>query len=243
MVKIKDWIVQKSTARMIAVAVALWLVSIVALTFSDERIAEYAPDTTKPDLHIGFSHADIISMFTALGEEGRQAYGINLLIDTVMPVLFGVMTVLLMAKVLPRRLMLLSVAPITFVMLDIIENAAFGVMLLQYPDIALWLVAATSLVTLVKLTAYMFAAPLFVLRLVSLGIRRLNSPVWRTFVWVLGLALVVVWVTVVGIQPAIYAYIGKAVATVWGVGFILLVELDRRRTERLELQPILQVQE
>ena len=175
MKSIRDRLVIIATPRAIALAVGLYLTSVVGLTLSDANVATYAPGVTKPDLRFGYGYADILDALTTFGEGGRLAYAINLLIDTVMPVLFVAATVLVVASAVPRWLGVLSVAPTAFCILDFIENAAFAVLLVQYPDIAPGLVAITSPVTMVKLTSFAVALPTIVLGAAALGFRWLRS--------------------------------------------------------------------
>jgi hypothetical protein len=47
--------------------------------------------------------------------------------------------------------------------LDVVENVSFGLMLFQFPDIAPALVISTSLITMVKLSAFVVALPTLIL--------------------------------------------------------------------------------
>jgi hypothetical protein len=99
--RIRARVVASATPRATAVTVALYLASVALLTLSDRQITRHAPQVTKPDLTFGYSHAQIVETFTALGEAGRRACAINLLIDTVMPVLLAAATVVVIAGRLP----------------------------------------------------------------------------------------------------------------------------------------------
>jgi hypothetical protein len=102
--RIRSRLVAYATPRATAVAVALYLASIGLLTLSDINIARHAPQVTKPDLIFGYSHAQIVELFTAFGDGGRQAYAINLVIDTLMPLALLVATLLVIARATPRWL-------------------------------------------------------------------------------------------------------------------------------------------
>jgi hypothetical protein len=69
----------------------------------------------------------------------------------------------------------LSVAPFTFPVLEVIENAAFASMLARYPAISPGLVAATSPVTMVKLAAFVITLPTLVLGVTAIGVRWLRG--------------------------------------------------------------------
>jgi hypothetical protein len=99
---------------------------------------------------------------------------VNLLVDTVMPVMFAAATTLVVARAAPRRLGLHVVPPAAFLVLDVMENMAFLTMLRQYPDVSPALVAATSPVTVIKLSAFVLAFPTLIIGAVVLGVRWLR---------------------------------------------------------------------
>jgi hypothetical protein len=164
------WVAGRATPPAVAVAVAAYLASLAALTLSDAQVAAVAPGFSKPDLTLGYGHVDVVAAFALLGEEGRRAYGINLVIDSVMPLALAVATILVAARAAPRLLPLLAVAPLVFVTLDVAENAAFGVMLLRYPDVSTALVAVVSPITAVKLAAFVVTLPTLVLGVAALAV-------------------------------------------------------------------------
>jgi hypothetical protein len=156
---LKNRIQASATPRMIIFSIILYLASILVLDMSDARLTAIAPDFSKPDLTFGYGFSDIILLLSLLGEVGRSAYGINLIIDSIMPIFFAAATLLVVARAAPRWWVYLSIAPITFMVLDIIENASFGFMLLQFPELSPGLVAFTSPVTMVKLASFVIALP------------------------------------------------------------------------------------
>jgi hypothetical protein len=164
-------VVEWATARTVLGALAAYLVSLVALTVSDAHVASFAPLFDKPDLRFGYGHADVVAAFAMLGEGGRRAYGLNLVVDTIMPVAFAAAAILAAARAAPRLLAVLAVAPLLFLVLDVVENAAFGAMLLQFPDVSAALVAATSPVTIVKLCSFFVALPTLVVAVLTIGVR------------------------------------------------------------------------
>jgi hypothetical protein len=166
----RAWLDAAATNRGIAIALVLYLASVTALTLSDAQVEKYAPGAGKPDLRFGYAHAELVDLFSVLGEAGRQAYAVNLVIDTVMPLLFAIVTLLVIARAAPRWFGLLSLAPVLFMVLDLIENAAFGLMLAQYPGVGQTLVAITSWITMVKLSAFAVAMPTLLIGLAALMI-------------------------------------------------------------------------
>jgi hypothetical protein len=171
--QIKEKIESRATTKAVLIAFILYLASVAVLTFSDGQISRHAPNTTKPDLRYGYTHSEIIDVFTVFGPEGRQAYAANLVIDSVMPVFFAALVLLLVARVVPRWFWLLGIAPVVFLVFDLIENAAFGLMLSQYPEISPALVSVTSIMTRIKLSAFFIAMPTLVLTFLALIINSL----------------------------------------------------------------------
>jgi hypothetical protein len=163
-----DQLKGQATPKAIIIALGLYLASITALSFSDASLEQAAPGVPKPDLVFGYNYERVLEIFTAYGAEGRQIYATNLLIDSVMPVFFAAVTILVIARAFPRWLRKLSIFPLTFMILDLIENASFGLMLSQYPDVASGLVAATSPITMIKLAAFVVAMPTMVIGLIKL---------------------------------------------------------------------------
>jgi hypothetical protein len=161
-----------ATTRAIAVALGLYLLSIAMLQWSDLRLAAHATGVTKPDLTFGYGHAEILSILTAFGEAGRTEYAWGLVIDSVMPILLALATILIAARAVPRHLPWLSAAPLTFMVLDLIENASFGMMVARYPEVSPGLVAATSPVTMVKLVSFAVTLPTLVVGTGVLVVRR-----------------------------------------------------------------------
>ena len=175
----RERLVRAASPRVTWTAVVLYVASVVALTASDNRIAHFAPDVTKPDLRFGYGTAELIGVLEAFGPGGREAYAWNLAIDSVMPILFAAATLLVVARAVPRWLGVLGLAPVAFAVLDLIENAAFGAMLAQYPGISEALVSVTRWVTMVKLSAFYVAMPTLILGAAILLARWLRRRWWR----------------------------------------------------------------
>jgi hypothetical protein len=162
-----------ATPRNILIALILYLGSIALLTLSDMQIERYAPGITKPDLQFGYTYTAVMDTFSEMGADGRRAYGGNLIIDSVMPILFAAVVILTAARAAPRWLGLLAIAPLVFFGLDMVENAAFGFMVLNYPEVSPGFVGVVRWITMVKLSAYVIALPTLVLGLIWLGVRGL----------------------------------------------------------------------
>jgi hypothetical protein len=161
--KLRALLISKATTRTVLISLGFYLLSIVALNFYDIQIARYAPGITKPDLQFGYTPSVISEIFTTLGPAGRQIYLQHLVVDSIMPVLFALAVLMVVARVIPRWLSLLSIAPVTFMVLDLVENASFAWMITQYSSISTSLVSVTSVITMIKLSAFMIAMPTLVL--------------------------------------------------------------------------------
>ena len=160
---IKTRIATMASTKAVFIAIGLYLLSIVALKISDFQIEKVAPGIPKPDLVFGYTYVDIMEIFSQLGEAGRQAYAINLIVDSVMPILFAAAVILVAARAFPRFWLPASIAPFLFFILDMIENAAFAQMVAQFPNIDPSLVAFTRSLTMIKLISYMIAMPTLVI--------------------------------------------------------------------------------
>jgi hypothetical protein len=173
----RAFILSAATARGTLIAVGLYLISLAALTLADQPLERAAPGMTKPDLTFGYTYADIIAIFTAYGTAGRQAYLLNLLVDSVMPVMFAGAAVLVVARAAPRWFGWFAFAPVVFLLLDLVENAALAVMLAQFPEISPALVSFTRPITMIKLSAFMIAMPTLIIGALILAVTGLSQ--WR----------------------------------------------------------------
>ena len=175
---LRERIVRVATPGVTMGALALYGLSVVALTMSDARVASFAPGVTKPDLRFGYGYAELVDVLEAFGPGGRSAYAWNLAIDSVMPVFFAAATLLVLARVAPRWLGVLGAAPLVFAVVDLIENASFGWMLIQFPEVSASLVAVTRWLTMVKLSAFYVALPTLIVGAVILLVRWLQGR-WK----------------------------------------------------------------
>jgi hypothetical protein len=77
--------------------------------------------------------------------------------------MFAAAALLVAARAAPRWLGWLGIAPVVFLLLDLIENIAFALMLAQFPEVSPALVGFTRPVTMIKLSAFMIAMPTLIL--------------------------------------------------------------------------------
>lgn len=140
-----------ATVRRAWWAVAAYLVTLTALQVVTAWVSTF-DDATKPDLRWVYTHDDVVGLLGDYGADGRLAYGIHLAIDTAYPIAVGLATILLAALAFGGRRWL-WIAPLTFMVLDVLENTLLGVIVATYPDVPEGLVAIASSVTFVKLAS------------------------------------------------------------------------------------------
>ena len=173
---IKRWATQRNTF----IALVLLVVNIVLLDLSDRPLTALAGGEPKLDLRFGYDLDTILLLFAAYGEGGRQLYFWNLIIDTPFPILVALTTVLFVGLAFERQpwVLLLSVAPLVFMVTDLIENAFFIRMLATFPDINPGLAALSDALTRVKRVAWYASAVIlhvsFLIVVVRSGVKLLG---------------------------------------------------------------------
>jgi hypothetical protein len=220
-----------ASGRVVALALGAYLVLLAALLVSSAQLKQHAPGFTKPDLTFGYDHAAVVDALAQLGEAGREAYALNLVIDTVEPAALALATVLVAARAFPVRLPWLSIAPVTFFVLDLIENVSIWLMIQGFPDVPETLVLATSPVTMVKLVAFLFTVPALAVGLTALVARRLHSPTVRLAAWAIAIIVAAGGVISLEVQPALFTPIGATVAAAWGAVLATMAERELRRPD------------
>jgi hypothetical protein len=168
-VLLKRW----ATPRNTFIALALLLVSMTLLSLADSPLAALAGGEPKLDLRFGYSLDTIHTLFAAYGEHGRRLYAWNLVIDTPFLILVAVTTVLFVVLAFERHPwdLLLSIAPLAFMLTDLIENTFFFRMLATYPNINPGLAAVSSVLTQVKRAAWYISAATLIASLLIVIIR------------------------------------------------------------------------
>jgi hypothetical protein len=161
--RVQARIIDAASPKAIVIAAGLYLASLAALTAADAPLKQAAPGLSKPDLTFAYTYADIIQILSAYWAAGRQAYLTNLIVDSIMPVCFAAVTLLVAARAAPRWLGLLGIAPLVFMIVDLIENPLLAVMVSQFPDVSPALVSFTSPLTMIKLSAFAVAMPTLII--------------------------------------------------------------------------------
>lgn len=149
-----------TTRRTAWIVFALFLVNVVALNALDRPLLTLANGEPKLDLRFGYSAETVQMLFDAYGPEGRTIYTWNLLVDTPFPVLAGLSVILFVLLVIrnPTWQKVLLLAPVVFIITDLIENALLLVMIARFPPVNETFVSVTSLVTQVKRAAFYTSA-------------------------------------------------------------------------------------
>lgn len=156
--------------------ILLWLVftgfSVVTFNFGFlSKLEEHSQGNIILDNTFFFYTAGYVDqLFTTYGDAGRSLYLSHLLVfDFIYPALFFVtnavsliclLNYLLPAAKITKHIHLLPLAP---AMLDYLENFGILLLLAAYPESHPWVVAITSLITIIKLS---FVNILFLLTLV-----------------------------------------------------------------------------
>lgn len=177
MPKIYRMIQRLATQRNTILTLGYLYISVWVLRTIDEPLNALSQGITKLDLHFGYDLSLVNMLFSAYGERGRTIYGWDLLIDTIFPALFSlaVMLVLFLAFQSRSWRIALIIAPLTFFVVDVIENVFLFSMILAYPNISEDLVTISSFSTQLKLTAVAVTSVEFLIALLVLSFRREQS--------------------------------------------------------------------
>lgn len=149
-------IIKFATPKSAFITLALFILNAIILGRVDQPLQDLANGEPKLDLRFGYDLATVERLFNAYGEQGRELYAWDLLVDTPFPVLGGLATILfvLVAFHNPLWQKILVIAPITFIVTDLLENILFMFLLQSHPSLSLELVAFSSFITQVKRTAF-----------------------------------------------------------------------------------------
>ena len=102
---------------------------------------------------------------------GRNAYLLNLAIDTLMHFFLALATLLFISLAFRNANLVLitAVPPITFFILDIIENAFLAILVISFPDLNPSLVNLASAITRPKLIAAVLTYGILILSVLVLS--------------------------------------------------------------------------
>ena len=149
-------IIKFATPKSAFITLALFILNAIILGRVDQPLQDLANGEPKLDLRFGYDLATVERLFDAYGEQGRELYVWDLLVDTPFPVLGGLATILfvLVAFHNPHWQKALVIAPITFIVTDLLENILFMFLLQSHPLLSPGLVVFSSFVTQIKRSAF-----------------------------------------------------------------------------------------
>lgn len=145
-----------ATPKSAFLVLGLFILIAIILGRVDQPLSGLANGEPKLDLQFGYDLPTVERLFNAYGEQGRKIYVWDLLVDTPFPVLGGLATILFVLAVFPnpRWQKILIIAPITFILTDLLENVLILFLIQSHPSISPGLVAFSSFVTQVKRSAF-----------------------------------------------------------------------------------------
>ena len=182
--------IQKRTSGV--VILGLLLVSLVLmflmngtnLPFSGPTIESLSGGLPTLDLRPSFTPDDAYELFTALGNEGRQAYRFfHLVPDTLFPIgyslTFAFLSSWFLVRLLPwdHRLHWLSLIPLVSGLADILENLCLVFAGLAYPGRMDWLVRGAFLMNRIKFGLLPIGLVLLIVIVAIWFIRKRPGPV------------------------------------------------------------------
>ena len=145
-----------ATPKSAFLVLALFILNAIILGRVDQPLSDLANGEPKLDLRFGYDLPTVERLFNAYGEQGREMYVWDLLVDTPFPVLGGLATILFVLAAFPnpRWQKILVIAPITFILTDLLENVLILLLIQSHPSLPSGLVAFSSFVTQVKRSAF-----------------------------------------------------------------------------------------
>ena len=154
------------------------------LPFSGPTIERLSGGLPTLDLRPSFTPDDAYELFTALGEEGRQAYRFfHLVPDTLFPIGYSLMFAFIsswfLVRLLPwdHRLHWLSLIPLVSGLTDILENLCLVFAGFAYPGRMDWLVRGAFLMNRIKFGLLPIGLVLLIVIVAIWFIRKRSGPV------------------------------------------------------------------
>jgi len=159
------------------------LVYIFMLSITIPKVMSFSNEMKLLDMMpTGYDTEYVNSLFSKLGEAGRNAYMYNQIpVDMIYPLLFGITYCLVLAYFLKKLNKLnnpffyLCLLPIVTGISDYMENIGILTMLIRYPDVSVLLVSITNFFTIIKSvsTTIYFIALLVII--IIFGIKAIRS--------------------------------------------------------------------
>ena len=159
------------------------LVYILMLTITIPKVMNFSNGMKLLDMMpAGYDTEYVNSLFSTLGEEGRDAYLYNQIpVDMIYPLLFGITYCLVLAYFLKKLNKLntsffyLSLLPLVAGISDYMENIGILTMLIRYPDISILLVSLTNIFTILKSVSTTIYFVALLVTIIIFGIKSIRS--------------------------------------------------------------------
>jgi len=142
---------------LLASVLLMFLMNGTNLPISNLTIEKLSGGLPILDMRSSFTPDDAYQLFSALGDEGRQAYRLfHLIPDTLFPIsyslTFAFISSWFLIRLLPRghNLQWLSLIPLISGLADILENLSLVISSLVYPDRIDWLVFVAFILNRLK---------------------------------------------------------------------------------------------
>ena len=172
-----------STPRNLALAVIVSAVSISLMVYMTQTMVyDIYGEAAMPDLMLGYTYNDIMTVFDSLGSDGLNAWLLAHTLDAIFPIGYTLALVfgmsMLMRNTFPDRERIIVLIPIIAAIADYIENILIASQAISYPIVSEQIIAISSIVTVLKwLLLYVTFAIVFILLLVFIikWIKRKND--------------------------------------------------------------------
>jgi hypothetical protein len=134
----------------LALMIAALLALLAAMRATLDRLTAVSGESIL-DFEIGYSRARALEVIGAYGREGIDLYQRFLLLDVIVPALYGVVFASLLHLVLAAtRFRLFALLPFAPALFDYIEDAALYAIMKSFPDISEWSVFLANIFTITK---------------------------------------------------------------------------------------------
>lgn len=144
-----------ATLRYAFAALLLLQITIQALQRLDQPLVALSPNEGKLDYHRLYDVSTVNRIYEAYGPRGRLIYALDLVVDTVFPVLLSLSTILFGLLAVRQTLLqkLFILIPLVLIIADGMENNFFLYFLWRFPVIPVQPVTVANLFTRIKLFA------------------------------------------------------------------------------------------
>lgn len=178
--KLLEFIYRKSTRNVAVVSVAIFILFMAIVL---PRVSTYTATVTNnapsPDMSLYYSANELFDIAEEYGEEARTTYVIlRFTFDIVWPFVYTLFLItaisFFMRKVADKRILFLSL-PLFAIALDYLENIVLSIVMISYPNRAVFFATIASPITILK---WLFLGVSFVLLFVMilrLGVQKIRT--------------------------------------------------------------------